>query len=103
MKYKKMNSSNWSRQVFFSIFFLVFTCQLFAQQYNLPQQEDRWKILSDGSIEWLIDKRLPHNDHIEMSGEKVSMWVQYGVDTSGKASLVRTMVFPSYRLLPQRT
>ena len=67
------------------------------------QQEDRWKILSDGSIEWNIDKRLPHSDHIEMSGEKVSMWLQYGVDTSGKATLNRTMVFPTFRLLPQRT
>jgi len=85
------------------VLFLICTSQLFAQQYNLPQQEDRWKILNDGSIEWRIDKRLPHSDHIEMSGEKVSMWVQYGVDTSGKAILDRTMVFPSFRLLPQRT
>jgi hypothetical protein len=85
------------------IFFLFSTCQIFAQQYNLPQQEDRWTILPDGSIEWRIDKRVPHNDHIEMSGEKVSMWVQYGVDTSGKATLDRTMVFPSFRLLPQKT
>ena len=72
-------------------------CKVFSQQ------EDRWKILSDGSIEWNIDKRLPHSDHIEMSGEKVSMWLQYGVDTSGKATLNRTMVFPTFRLLPQRT
>jgi hypothetical protein len=74
-----------------------------AQVYNLTEQNDRWKILADGSIEWVIDKRLPHDDHIEMSGEKVSLWVQYGVDTSGKPLLNRTMVFPAFRLLPQRT
>src|SRR5205085_672896 len=45
----------------------------------------------------------PHNDHIEMSGEKISMWIQYGVDTSGKLNLNRSFVFPSFRLLPQRT
>ena len=74
-----------------------------SQTYNLPQQNDRWSIQPDGSIEWKIDTRLPHNDHIEMSGEKVSLWMQYGVDTSGRSNYVRTIVFPTYRLLPQRT
>src|SRR5215217_8016489 len=82
----------------------VLTCLLsYAQQYSLPKQIDRWKIQPDGSIEWLIDNRLPHNDHIEMGGEKVALWMQYGVDTSGKAILNRTLVFPTHRLLPQRT
>ena len=74
-----------------------------AQSYSLPNQIDRWAIQADGSIEWKIDHRLPHSDHIEMSGEKVSYWIQYGVDTSGKSNFVRTLVFPTYRLLPQRT
>lgn len=74
-----------------------------AQDFNLPIQNDRWSIQPDGSIEWKIDKRLPHNDHIEMSGEKVSLWMQYGVDTSGSSNFVRTLVFPTHRLLPQRT
>jgi hypothetical protein len=68
-----------------------------------PKQQDRWAIANDGSIEWKVDGRLPHNDHIEMSGEKVSLWLQYGVDTSGKLSVNRTMVFPTFRLLPVRT
>lgn len=75
----------------------------FAQSYNLAEQNDRWVILPDGNIEWKIDNRLPHNDHIEMSGEKVSLWIQYGVDTGGNAILNRTLVFPTFRLLPQRT
>ncbi|HEX7844609.1 MAG TPA: hypothetical protein VF476_02345, partial [Chitinophagaceae bacterium] len=69
----------------------------------MSQQHDRWAIQPDGSIEWKIDGRLPHNDHIEMSGQKVSLWMQYGVDTSGKSNFVRTLVFPTYRLLPART
>ncbi|MBV9986729.1 MAG: hypothetical protein JO301_03565, partial [Chitinophagaceae bacterium] len=72
-----------------------------AQQ--LPEQRDRWRILPTGAIEWRIDERLPHSDHIEMSGEKISLWVQYGVDTSGRLSLNRTMVFPTFRMLPVRT
>jgi methyl coenzyme M reductase subunit D len=38
-----------------------------------------------------------------MSGEKVSLWMQYGVDTSGKSNFVRTIVFPTHRLLPAST
>jgi hypothetical protein len=74
-----------------------------AQSYNLPVQENRWTIQPNGSIQWNIDQRLPHNDHIEMSGEKVSLWIQYGVDTSRKLTLNRTMVFPTFRMLPVRT
>jgi hypothetical protein len=79
---------------------LLLTHGLMAQS---PAQQDRWAIQPDGSILWTVNGRLPHRDHIEMSGEKVSLWVQYGVDTSGKLSLNRTMVFPTFRLLPQRT
>jgi hypothetical protein len=85
------------------IVFLISCGVIQAQSYNLPQQNDRWAIQPDGSIEWKIDTRLPHNDHIEMSGEKVSLWMQYGVDTSGKSNFVRTIVFPTYRLLPAST
>lgn len=85
-------------------FFLVISFSwLHAQSYVLPEQTDRWTIQPDGSIEWKTDSRIPHNDHIEMSGEKVSLWMQYGVDTSGASNFVRTLVFPTHRLLPQRT
>jgi len=75
----------------------------YSQDMVLPKQHDRWTIQPDGSIEWKIDKRLPHHDHIEMSGQKISLWMQYGVDTSGKPVLNRTVVFPTFRLLPVRT
>jgi hypothetical protein len=87
----------------FSFAFLLVAIVLFGQNIKLPEQNDRWAIQPDGSIEWKIDKRLPHNDHVEMSGEKVSLWMQYGVDTSGRSNYVRTIVFPTYRLLPART
>ncbi|HEY8659167.1 MAG TPA: hypothetical protein VIL78_09025, partial [Hanamia sp.] len=72
-------------------------------QVNLPKQLDRWSIQPGGSIEWAIKRRLPHYDHIEMSGQKVSLWMQYGVDSNAKPSFVRTMVFPTFRLLPVST
>jgi hypothetical protein len=75
----------------------------FAQDTKLTEQQDRWVIQPDGSIQWKIDGRLPHHDHIEMGGEKVALWMQYAVDTSAKPKLSRTLVFPSFRLLPQRT
>lgn len=92
-----------SLKTIFGTILSLITISSTAQEFNLPQQNDRWTIQPDGSIEWKIDKRLPHNDHIEMSGEKVSLWMQYGVDTSGASSFVRTLVFPTHRLLPQRT
>ena len=100
-KFKQLNSIKSS----YLIVAILALCSgnLIAQPYNLPQQNDRWTITPDGAIEWKIDSRLPHQDHIEMSAEKVSLWMQYGVDTGGKSNFVRTIVFPTFRLLPQRT
>jgi hypothetical protein len=91
------------KEVLLGSVLIVSSSTLFGQEITLPQQQDRWTIQQDGSIEWKIDKRVPHNDHIEMGGEKVALWMQYGVDSSGKSKLSRTMVFPTFRLLPQRT
>ncbi|SDD73597.1 hypothetical protein SAMN05216464_102414 [Mucilaginibacter pineti] len=74
-----------------------------AQQTNLPVQNNRWAIQPDGSILWTIDSRLPHNDHIEMSGEKVSLWVQYGIDAEGRSGITKTVIFPTFRTLPDDT
>jgi hypothetical protein len=89
------------RPTFLSITALLFSCILFSQ--NLTKQNNRWSIQPDGGIEWKIDNRLPHSDHIEMSGQKISLWIQYGVDSFAKPWLIRTMVFPTFRLLPNNT
>ncbi|NCU02992.1 MAG: hypothetical protein GXC73_03305 [Chitinophagaceae bacterium] len=89
---------------FFVILFLAATVvKSNAQSYTLTEQDDRWAILADGSIQWIVNGRLPHQDHIEMGGEKVAMWMQYAVDSNAMPKLSRTLVFPSFRLLPQRT
>jgi hypothetical protein len=38
-----------------------------------------------------------------MSGQKVSLWVQYSVEADGRPILNRTLVFPTFRLLPVAT
>jgi len=76
---------------------------VYGQQATLPEQRDRWFIQPDGSITWPINGQLPHADHIEMSGEKVSLWIEYGVDTSGILNINRTVVFPTFRTLPDNT
>lgn len=97
-----MNS--YLRQFCFAL--IIFFAQLHlasAQQLALPQQNNRWVLQPDGSITWNINGRLPHADHIEMSGEKVSLWVAYRVDTAGQCHLSRTVVFPTFRMLPDDT
>ena len=57
----------------------------------------RWRILDSGAIEWQIDGRLPHYDHIEMSGLKVSAVLRYGVNGDGQFVMERSMIWPMLR------
>lgn len=65
--------------------------------------DNRWKINPDGSITWAIDKRIPHADHIEMSGEKMSTIVRYGVNAEGAFTVTRSFVWPMLRFMPNKT
>ena len=65
--------------------------------------QNRWQIAEDGSINWLVDGRIPHYDHIEMSGEKVSAVLRYGVNSNGSFSLERSVVWPMLRTIPNDT
>ncbi|MDR2914030.1 MAG: hypothetical protein LBV74_04225, partial [Tannerella sp.] len=68
--------------------------------FHLNAQQDRWKITETGAIEWDIDKRLPHHDHIEMSGQQLSVVLRYGVDAGGAFAVNRSLVFPMLRMQP---
>ena len=84
--------------------FIALTLHIvYAQKTVLPIQTDRWFMQPDGSITWTIKDRLPHADNIEMSGEKVSLWVGYGIDTARVSKITRTIVFPTFRMLPDDT
>lgn len=64
---------------------------------------NRWVINSSGGITWHVDGKIPHEDHIEMSGLKVSTVLRYGVDANGAFTLNRSMVWPMLRMIPNNT
>ncbi|MDR1919258.1 MAG: hypothetical protein LBQ65_06390 [Tannerellaceae bacterium] len=66
-------------------------------------QQNRWSINASGGITWTIDHRLPHADHIEMSGDSISVVLRYGVDRDSAFVLERSLVFPMLRTLPNDT
>lgn len=61
----------------------------------------RWVITSPDSICWRVDG--VHNDHIEMSGLKVSTVLRYGVNEAGEWVIDRNMVLPTFRTIPNDT
>lgn len=67
------------------------------------QTQDRWKINPDGSITWNPKEGETHQDHIEMSGLKVSTVVRYGVDEKGAFTMNRSIVWPMLRTIPNDT
>ena len=81
-----------------SLWLIVLLCC----QVSLMAQ-NRWTINPEGGITWTIDQRLPHEDHIEMSGQKVSTVLRYGVDANGSFILNRSMVWPMLRTIPNNT
>lgn len=81
-----------------SLWLIVLLCC----QVSLMAQ-NRWTINPEGGITWTIDQRIPHEDHIEMSGQKVSTVLRYGVDANGAFMLNRSMVWPMLRTIPNNT
>jgi hypothetical protein len=61
---------------------------------GLRSRQPRWQIQADGSLNWKPDHRLPHYDHIEMTGEQTSAIIRYGVDEKGAFTSSRTLVWP---------
>jgi hypothetical protein len=75
----------------------------FVSQPALHAQT-RWRLDADGAgITWAVEQGQAHQDHIEMSGRRVSVIVTYGVDERGKLALSRHVVFPMLRFAPNKT
>lgn len=81
------------------IVFLFFFC--FSLEAVVAQ--NRWSINSGGSISWEIKDRIPHYDHIEISGLKVSTVLRYGVNADGSFELNKSLIWPMLRTLPNNT
>lgn len=64
---------------------------------------DRWSLDTQGGIVWNAaeDSRLPHEDHVEMSGRKVSVIARYGADAEGKLVLRHEVIWPMLRIQPK--
>jgi hypothetical protein len=71
----------------------------------MQETTQRWSLNSTGGITWDAgsDTHLPHEDHIEMSGRKISMIIRYGADASGRLTLGRHIVWPMLRTVPNNT
>ncbi|HEY3385291.1 MAG TPA: hypothetical protein VGK46_02205 [Saprospiraceae bacterium] len=73
------------------------TARSAAQEYR------RWQINPDGSITWHIKNDIPHNDHIEMSGKRISCVLRYSVEEDGSFEATRSLVWPTIRTIPNNT
>lgn len=74
-------------------------------QTGAPRPDRRWRLLKEGGIVWDVaaDSRLPHEDHVEMSGRFVSVIVRYGIGSDGSAVVSKHVVWPNLRIKPNDT
>lgn len=82
---------------------LLFLTFILISLLSSAQTKDRWTILDDGSIRWNIHNNIPHADHLEMSGQQLSVVLRYGVDAQQRFHLNRSLVFPMLRMQPNKT
>lgn len=61
--------------------------------------KDRWTLAESG-IAWAVaqDAHLPHGDHVELSGRKLSVILRYGIDDKRRLLLSREVIWPTLRL-----
>lgn len=71
--------------------------------YASAQADTRWRLTKDGQISWSVGSQIPHFDHIEMSGKRISAVIRYGVDSEGAFKYSRSLVFPMLRTIPNDT
>ncbi len=83
-----------------SIFFLL----ILVTSLSIAQEtSSRWVINGQGGITWTIENHIPHSDHIEMSGKRMSVVVTYGVNADKSFTVKRDMVWPMLRTIPNIT
>ncbi len=71
---------------------------------SISSEARRWDIQSgNNAIIWKVENDIPHYDHIEMSGERMSVVLRWGVDETKSFTLERSLVFPMLRTIPNNT
>lgn len=82
---------------------VLFLCFLFSlgprSSWSIPPDSLYWSLDGDHAIRWDVTKetRLPHRDHIEMSGKQVSAIVDYTVDQNRQLVIEREVIWPTLR------
>lgn len=87
---------------FKSLLLIVFLGLLTLPFQSQSQSPTRWTIHSPG-ITWQPKAGQAHADHIEMSGQRISVVLRYGVTEEGGFSLRRSLVWPMLRTIPNNT
>lgn len=66
--------------------------------------ETFWRLSHTGGIVWDAgaDLRLPHADHMEMSGRRVAAIIDYQVDAKGGVTVRREVFYPQLRVFPRK-
>ena len=82
---------------------LLTICLLGFNMAVRANQTLRWNLGKKHEIVWSVDKDIPHFDHIEMSGKRVSTVLRYGVDDKGAFSVDKSMIWPLLRTIPNNT
>lgn len=77
---------------------LFLVVNIYSQKNN-----KRWNLNESGGIIWKIKDKIPHSDHIEMSGKRVSAIVRYKVNKDNTMTLSRQIVWPMLRTIPNDT
>ncbi len=65
----------------------------------------RWALHPRAGVTWDLSARpaVPHSDHLAMSGRKVDMILEWGVDERGHFSATRVIRWPMLRTVPNDT
>ena len=86
--------------------YLLSVILLFCPLVMKAEKQDRWIMTPDGAIEWHVGENpgdIPHYDHIEMSGKRVSTVLRYGVNAAGGFEIEKSMIWPMLRTVPNDT
>jgi hypothetical protein len=81
---------------------LLSTTLLFFSLQTMAQQ-NRWMLTGSNTIQWKVSDRLPHQDHIELSGKFISAVIHYGVNADQSFYINRDIVWPMLRTIPNNT
>ena len=79
--------------------FIIVFCILFSKEKVKGQSHfaTRWQLGPKDDIVWnvALAKMLPHSDHLEMSGRKVSVIVTYAIDHTKRLKLNKLAIWPA--------